>query len=175
MFQRHIEMLLLLIVLSGWLPGCSAAGEGLPPAVDLQADGQTARAQGLPIVLFFHTTTCPFCREVEDLYLTRMQRENTQQPQFILRTVEISQSRPLVVFDGTRTDHRSYAKQQKVTLVPTLRFLGPDGEELAPDLVGLTPRDFYGAYLDDAIETAGKKMRHVTPAPPQASAKSGKL
>lgn len=152
---------LLFVVLSLLLSGCSEARDGLPVAVDLRADGQLARAQRLPIVLFFHSTTCPFCREVEDLYLARLQKGNENVPQFLLRTVEVSQTQPLVIFDGTRTDYRAFAKRQGVTLVPHLRFLGPDGEPLAPDLVGLTSRDFYGAYLEGSISDAGEKLRRA--------------
>jgi len=149
----------LLFVLSLLLCGCSEAREGVPPATDLHADAQTARAQRLPIVLFFYKENCPFCREVEEVYLARLQDENEKTPFFLLRAVEISQTEPLVSFDGTRTDYRAFAKKQGVTLVPHLRFLGPDGEVLAPDLVGLTTRDFYGGYLEDSIATAGEKMR----------------
>jgi thioredoxin-related protein len=153
----------LIAVLSLFLTGGSAAGDALPAAVDLQADAQLARAQHLPIVLFFHSTTCPFCREVEDLYLTRLQKENEKAPRFLLRTVEINQSQPLVSFDGSSTDYRRFAKQQGVKLVPHLRFLGPNGEALAPDLIGLTLRDFYGAYLEDSIAAAGEKLHKRAP------------
>ena len=91
--------------------------------------------------------------------MTRLQKDNAKTPQFLLRTVEINQTQPLVSFDGSSTDYRAFAKQQGVRLVPHLRFLGPDGEVLAPDLVGLTPRDFYGAYLEDSISSAGEKLR----------------
>ena len=149
----------LFAVLSLFLSGCSEARDALPVAVDLRADGQLARAQRLPIVLFFHSTTCPYCREVEELYLARLQRENEIAPQFLLRTVETSRTQPLVAFDGTRTDYRTFAKRQGVTLVPHLRFLGPDGEPLAPDLVGLAPPDFYGSYLEGSIGSASEKLR----------------
>ena len=152
---------LLFVVLAPILSGCSEVRDTLPAAVDLRADAQRARAQRLPIVLFFHSTTCPYCREVEDLYLARLQKENERVPQFLLRTVEVSQTQALVTFDGTRTDQRAFAKRQGVTLVPHLRFLGPDGEALAPDLVGLTPRDFYGAYLEGSINSAGEKLRRI--------------
>ena len=147
---------ILFLVLSLLLSACSEARDALPMAVDLRADGQLARAQRLPIVLFFHSTTCPFCREVEDLYLTRLQKEYEREPQFLLRTVEISQAQALVAFDGTMTDQHTFAKRQGVTLVPHLRFLGPDGAALAPDLVGLASRDFYGAYLEESIRSAGE-------------------
>ena len=144
-----------------FLSACSEARDVLPAAADLRADGQLARAQRLPIVLFFHSTTCPFCREVEDLYLARLQKENESVPQFLLRSVEVSQTQALVAFDGTRTDQRAFAKRQGVTLVPHLRFLGPDGEPLVPDLVGLTSRDFYGAYLEGSISSAREKLRRA--------------
>ncbi len=153
----------LFVTLSLFLSGCSEAREALPVAADLRADGQMARAQRLPIVLYFHSTTCPYCREVEDIYLAPLQKENERTPRFLLRTVEISQRKTLVLFDGTRTDQRTFAKRQGVTLVPYLRFLGPDGEMLAPDLAGLTTRDFYGAYLEAAISTAGEKLRRRGP------------
>ncbi len=148
----------LFVALSLFLSGCSEAREALPVVADLRADGQLARVQRLPIVLYFHSTTCPYCREVEDIYLSPLQKENERTPRFLLRTVEISQTKTLVLFDGTRTDQRTFAKRHGVTLVPHLRFLGPDGEMLAPDLAGLTTRDFYGAYLEAAISTAGEKL-----------------
>ena len=152
---------LLFVALFLPLSGCSGPRDVLPAAVDLRADGQLARAQRLPIVLFFYSTTCPFCREVEDLYLARLHKENESAPQFLLRTVEVSQTQSLMTFDGTRTDQRTFAKRQGVTLVPHLRFLGPDGESLAPDLVGVASRDFYGAYLEGSISSAGDKLRRA--------------
>jgi len=157
--SRRCLLRYLIAVLALLVSSCSEARDVLPVAENLQTDAQVARAQSLPIVLFFHSTTCPYCREVEDLYLRRLQRENLSRPQFLLRTVEIGQTQPLIVFDGTKTSPRAFAKEQGVSLVPHLRFLGPDGEALAPDLVGLTPRDFYGAYLESSISSAGEKLR----------------
>jgi len=160
MFQLRIPQY-LFVALFLLLSGCSEASDSLPAAVDLRADAQQARTRQLPIVLFFHSTSCPYCREVEDLYLAQLQRENARVPQFLLRTIEISQAQALVAFDGSRTDYRTFAKQQGVTLVPHLRFLGPDGAALAPDLVGLTSRDFYGGYLESSISNARAKLRRA--------------
>lgn len=153
----------VLVLWSALLGGCTAAGEALPVAVDLRADAQEVRARRLPIVLFFHSTTCPFCRELEELYLKPLQKKNEQAPRFLLRTVEISETRPLVAFNGSKTDFRAFARQQGVSLVPHLRFLGPDGEALAPDLVGLTTREFYSVYLEDSIRGAGEALGQRAP------------
>lgn len=152
--------LLLLLFLTPVLLGATA--EDLPVAVDLHADAQVARAGRLPIVLFFYSRSCPFCREVEEMYLKPLQKENSQRPRFLLRRVEIDALRPLVSFTGSKTDFRQFAQEHKVTLVPHLRFVGPDGERLAPDLVGLSSRDFYGGYLDDSIAHARAKLRKPT-------------
>lgn len=149
----------LILMLASLLISDGAASESLPVAMDLQADARTARAQHLPIVLFFHSRSCPFCREVEELYLLPMLKETEKKPRFLLRAVEINETRPLVAFDGTRTDSRAFATQQGVSLVPYLRFIGPDGKPLVPDLVGLASRDFYNAYLEESINTARDKLR----------------
>ena len=40
------------------------------------------------------------------------------------------------------------------------KFFGPDGYETAQDLVGLTTVDYYGGYLDAAIEESLAQLRH---------------
>jgi hypothetical protein len=129
-----------------------------PAAINLQADGEHARAERLPIVLFFHSRACPFCREVEEFYLRPLLNDNLRRPRFILRAVEVDQAWMLRDFAGRATDMRAFARAQGVTLVPHLRFLGPDGAPLAPDLRGIASRDFYAGYLEDAIAGAGAKM-----------------
>ena len=109
--------------------------------------------------MFFYSKNCPFCREVEELYLKPLQKENIKAQGFLLRRIEISETHPLVSFAGMKTDFRGFAQEQKVTLVPHLRFVGPKGERLAPDLVGLSSRDFYGGYLDDSIAQARAKLQ----------------
>jgi hypothetical protein len=133
-----------------------AANPALPAARNLAADAHAAR---VPIVLFFHSQSCPYCRQVEDTYLPLALRDNAPTPRFILRTVDIHSAASLIGFDGETTDMRRFAAAQGVRLVPHLRFLGPDGRPLAPDLIGLNPPDFYSGYLDEAIREAYGKMR----------------
>lgn len=151
--------ILAIIALLFLPPAIAQGGEMLMPARNLRTDGAQARAQRLPIVLFFRTADCPFCRQIEDQYLPALLRENARQPMFILRTVEIDSARPVTDFDATVTDMRGFAGRQKVRLVPHLRFVGPDGEALVPDLVGLTTPDFYAAYLEGSIRAAGDRLR----------------
>jgi hypothetical protein len=156
-----MQSLSRVLLLAGLLFGsaCSRAHEPLPAAQDLRADGVEARRTGLPIMLYFYSRTCPYCREVEEDYLRPLLAGNTDQPRFLLRSVETDAARPLTGFDGMATTMQAFSRRQGVTLVPHLRFVGPEGAPLAPDLVGLTLRDFYGGYLEDSINQAGAKMR----------------
>jgi hypothetical protein len=148
-----------LLVIVALLSAGAAGGESLPPARDLKVDGELSRAQRLPVVLFFYSATCPFCRQVEELYLGPLAKENEKTPKFILRTVDIDGTQSLRGFDGASTEMRRFATQQGVRLVPHIRFLGPEGQALAPDLLGLSSPDFYAGYLEDSINTARDRLR----------------
>jgi thiol-disulfide isomerase/thioredoxin len=157
--MRRTPIITALLVICLALSGFAGASEGLPPATDLQADGRLARAQRLPIVLFFHSTSCPYCRQVEDLYLRPLVGENARSPRMILRAVEIDAPLAMKDFGGATTDMRTFASRQGVGLVPNIRFLGPDGAPLAPELLGYSSPDFYAGYLEDAIRSATQKLR----------------
>jgi len=157
--MRKTPIIPALLVVAAIFPGFAAASEGLPPATDLQTDGRLAQAQRLPIVLFFHSASCPYCRQVEDLYLRPLAGENARTPRMVLREVEIDAPVPMKDFRGARTDMRAFASRQGVKLVPSIRFLGPDGTPLVPELLGYSSPDFYAGYLEDAIRSATRKLR----------------
>jgi hypothetical protein len=48
-------------------------------------------------------------------------------------------------------------QRYRITMVPTVLFLGPQGE-IAERLIGYGSRDFYGAYLNERIANAKKKL-----------------
>lgn len=148
-----------LLVVAAMFSGFAVAGQHLPPATDLQSDGRLAHAQRLPIVLFFHSTSCSYCRQVEDLYLRPLAGENARAPRVILRAVEIDVPAAMKDFAGATTDMRTFATRQGAGRVPSVRFLGPDGASLAPELLGYSSPDFYAGYLEDAIRSATQKLR----------------
>jgi len=158
--MRTIPIVTALLGVSALFSAFAAAGQGLAAATDLQADGGLARAQRLPVVLFFHSTSCPYCRQVEDLYLRPLAGDNARAPRVILRAVEIDAPAAMKDFAGARTDMRTFAARQGVGLVPNIRFLGPDGSPLAPELLGYSSPDFYAGYLEDAIASATRKLRN---------------
>ena len=148
---------LLVTVLA--LLSCAEAREQVPPLTDMPAESAASRAQAQPIVLFFHSRTCPYCRLVEENYLHWVMIENKRVPRIRLRAVDIDSDAKMIGPDGGVTTPRAYAQAQGVRLVPHVRFLGPDGEKLSADLIGASIPDFYQGYLEDNISEAETKLK----------------
>lgn len=149
---------LLILALAAGAPAAQAV-PNLPPALDLRADAEQARRARVPLLVFFSAYSCPYCREVEALYLQPMHADPASAGRVMIRVVLIDSRRALYDFDGRRTDHAAWAGRHGVALTPTIKFLDPAGRELAPALVGLGTREFYGGYLEDAIDRALGRLR----------------
>ncbi len=142
------------------LAGAVAAGAAgtvrasdLPAAVNLQRDIAEAAERGEPLVLMVTLVGCAFCDVVRRLYLQPM----NAQGRVPVRQIEMRSRAELRGPTGQPTRGADLASQWKVTMAPTLLFLGPGGAEIAPRLVGYS-EDFYGGYLDDALATARQRL-----------------
>jgi hypothetical protein len=65
----------------------------------------------------------------------------------------------LVDFAGRRTTSADFSKQVQAQFAPTVMFHGPDGAALAESIVGFRLADFYGAYLNSAIEESRARLQ----------------
>jgi len=140
-------------------PAGLLAAEPLKAATNLQSDGAASRRSRLPIVIFFYSRTCPYCREVEENYLRPLLAENVKAPRFLFAAVDVNSSSHLVDFRGQVTTMRDFARKSGIAVVPFLRFVGPDGSVVAPDIVGLTLRDFYSGYIEDSLQRGIATLR----------------
>ena len=153
--SRSLPLWLSLLALLS----CAEAREPVPPLADLRAEAAASRQRGQPLVLFFHSRTCPYCRLVEEEYLRWVMEDNARSPRILLRAVDIDSDAKLAGLNGEVTTPRAYARAQGVRLVPHLKFTGPDGEPLSTDLIGVSIRDYYAGYLEDAIRESEEKLR----------------
>ena len=65
----------------------------------------------------------------------------------------------MVGFDGTPTTHAAIAREQGIRGAPEVVFWDSRGRALAEPLRGMLLPDFYSAYLDEALETAIRRLR----------------
>ncbi|MEK9952802.1 MAG: hypothetical protein VW687_11690 [Curvibacter sp.] len=126
----------------------------LPRALDLQHELATALARQQPLVLMVSLDACAYCHIVREHHLAPLQQQGLPVVQ-----VDMRSRRPLKGLDGRLIVHDDFVRARRVSVAPTVLFLGPQGEELAERLVGGSIPDFYGAYLDQRLEQARTRLR----------------
>lgn len=159
MTQPIATVLLFGVLALGALP---AAAESLPVARDFQQDTLTAGARPKPVLVFFTADFCPYCRQVEELYLRPLHARGDFGGNILMRVVRTDSRRTLRDFDGCQTDHESFARREGGTFTPVVRLYAPDGRELAPALTGYSSPDLYLGMLEQAIETSIAQLRQKT-------------
>jgi thioredoxin-related protein len=127
-----------------------AAPYSLPIAKALDDDVARAVQQKKPLIVMVSLEGCPFCKLVRESYLPSVQREQN------IAVVQLDMRKTTPVKDalGRQTTHGQLIKDWGVKVAPTLLFLGADGVEIAPRLVGAAVPDFYDAYLQERIDKA---------------------
>lgn len=147
------------VAVLGLLPALAAADALLPEAGDLAADGRTATIKGTPILIEMARRGCTYCEKVREDFLKPMVRSGDYRGRVIFRQLHVDAELPLTDFDGRRIKPRKFARRYHVGLTPAVLLLDAKGRLLAKPLVGLTTEDFYGAFLDEAIDKAVARLR----------------
>jgi len=150
---------LLLALLLALAPLACATGPTVPLASDLAADGRLAAERRLPILLVVAASDCPYCVQLEEDFLKPMLISGDYDDRVIIRKIEIDQADLLRDFDGRLVTPSELADRYRASLTPTMLFLDPQGRELVERMVGLTTPDFFGGYLDQAIDAAREALR----------------
>ena len=110
---------------------------------------------GWMTIALFSQRDCKFCEEVRENYLRPMVR--SRRPRIAAAEFELNGTRRIRDWTERGTTEAEFAREHKARFAPTLMFFGPTGEVLAEPIVGLS-RDFFGAYLEQRIQTASKAI-----------------
>lgn len=135
------------------------AEEGVPYARNLQRDGELASSKNGVVLVMFSGEYCGYCERVLNEFLVPMSRNPEYQAKVVMRRVDNTGLTTVRAFDGSVEDHRKFTASQGVGMVPTVVLFDRNGRRLGKPLVGLTTVDYYGAYLDEAIDKALAKVR----------------
>ncbi len=150
-------------LLGGLILACSPAAaldaSGVQPAHDLRAEAVAAAKGGAPLLVIFSRDDCKFCKAIKRDYLEPMARQPRHRDRLVIREIRQDSEQALTTFTGEKTTHASFARAEKVKLVPVVAFYGPDGKALADPIVGVRLPDFYQSYLDDGVDSASRKLQ----------------
>ena len=105
---------------------------------------------GEPLVVLVSLPGCPFCERIRRSHLLPLQRE---QGQGVVQ-LDLGTATSVIDFDGVQRSHDAVVRSWRVTMAPTVLMFDAAGAEIAERLVGAGLADFYGAYLDQRLQTA---------------------
>jgi hypothetical protein len=139
-------------VLCGLLPVAVLAESlrEIPSAKSLQFEIAAALKALSPLVVFVSLDNCPFCKIARNNYLIPLMSEQAVP----IVQVNFRHATSVVDWHGNTTTQDQLIRAWGVKVAPTVLFLGKEGREVAPRLVGGSTSDFYGAYLEERIRTA---------------------
>ena len=140
------------------VPASAANAEGLPYVQDFTVEGKAAQAKHLPILVLFMSPHCVYCEKVLREFLLPMTRNADYKTKVIMRQIDIGSNAKLRDFNGVMTTQKQFASASRVQLIPTVKLFDSQGKELTEPIIGLLTVDFYGGYLDNAIDEALAKV-----------------
>ena len=135
----------------------------LPFATNLSLDAKLAREKQIPILILFSMQDCPFCKRVREEILIPTTLNAEYDNKVILLEVDGANHAKMIDFDGKITTQANFVARNRVGLTPTVKFFDPQGREVANPIVGLVTVDYYGGFLDQAIDTSIAKIRGALP------------
>ncbi|MCY1262773.1 hypothetical protein D9M68_220650 [compost metagenome] len=138
-----------LLAAAAGMPAAAASPAHLPPATDLGAHGTEAARRGEPLVVLVSMPGCSYCDAVRRNYLGPQAAAG----EIAVRELDMTADTPLRDADGSLTTARAWAQAHQVRVAPTVLFLDRQGRAAAGPLRGMQP-DFYGAYLEQALDQA---------------------
>lgn len=140
-----------LAILTGF--GAVAATAHLPPVTDIGAQSAAAATHGEPLVVLVSLPGCSYCETVRTNYLA----PQVAAGDIAAREIDMTADTPIRDADGTMTTARRWAQARNISVAPTVLFLDRNGRNLAKPLRGMQA-DFYGAYLEQAIDEARARV-----------------
>ncbi|MHB9102254.1 MAG: thioredoxin family protein [Sulfuricella sp.] len=152
----------LLAIILAWFTAAGAHAQDkveIPLVRDFTLEATNARTKNLPILVMFSRHDCVFCTQVLQEFLLPMRRNAEYESKVIMRLVDVGSSTPLRTFSGKATTHARFARENRIKLIPTIKWFDSEGRELTEPLIGLSTPDYYGGFLDQRIDEALAKMR----------------
>lgn len=131
----------------------SAAQPGLPAAADLAQDAEAMRSARMPMVVLYSQARCSYCDEART-YLVPMAKDPANAQRALFRQIDLDSDAALTDFAGQATTHRRLARTLGAKFTPTVAVLDAEGRTLGEPIVGMRLADFYGQYVENAIDEA---------------------
>ncbi len=119
---------------------------------DFSRLAKTAKNQQKLIMLEVSASYCSYCLKIEEEILKPMLRSGDYDADVLIRKVNIDSFDNLRDFEGNTISGSTLARQFEIKVTPTLIFLNSQNQEVSKRIVGVNSLDYFGSYVDEAIE-----------------------
>ena len=157
-FTRQLGVAVSVLLLSASAYGETSAVLSTP--ADFNVTGRYALRERLPVLVLFSSSDCGYCTFVKEGFLEPMLKSGDYEDKVLIRIVNIDSGDDVRDFSGELVDSDDFAERYDVQLTPTVTLLDNNGNELVERVVGLGTVEYYGSFLDKAIEASLKKLGH---------------
>ena len=145
----------LILLLALVAPSAMVAAEG---DYDWAGIGAEARERGQPIALLVTGPDCGYCERLHREFLDNPTTGHTLAGGAITREISRDTGGKVTDFDGERIRTRLFLARYDIFATPTLLFLSPEGEPLAPALVGFNGAQAYGELVATRLAHANHNL-----------------
>ena len=151
---------MLLILGFAGMGDANLAGD-VPLASNLVEEGRRAEQACMPLLLEFAAEYCEYCTLLEEEILKPMLLNRDYDRRVLMRKLVLDTGSRLPSFTGKQVHPADLASQYNIQVTPTLLFVDANGRELSERMVGVSTLDYYGGYLDQALDASRQRLREL--------------
>lgn len=148
-----------IICLSILVAPCVYADSQLVPVDDLSRFGVESIEHKRVVIVMVTQPDCGFCEYVKSAHIEPMLRNGTLPNIAVVRELDLA-GLSFTDFSGDSISPGQFARRYDAEFSPSMLFLSDDGVQLHEPIIGVRNREFYGYYLDKAIEQSVKLLNH---------------
>lgn len=113
---------------------------------------EQARRENKVIMLEMSASYCGYCKTLEEEIIKPMLRSGDYTGTVLIRKLDIDSHYPMRDLDGADSSPAKLSHRMGVYVTPTLIFLDGRGREVAERIIGINSLDFFGGYVDQALQ-----------------------
>lgn len=126
----------------------------IDPISDFATLGVELASSKRLLVLIVDQPGCEYCAYIYDNEIKPLLRAGNFQTAAVFGRIDMTSDASVIDFQGDVATARDFAQRYHAAMTPTVMFLSSDGTLLHESIVGVSSRDYYGYYLEKAINDA---------------------
>lgn len=151
--KRHTIKMLLVILVIFYAPFSMSDRGGLPIAKDLQALGQKAAEQNIPIAILFAAEGLKSTTNIKEEAILPALYSGQLDGYVLMREINVNTADSTIDFYGEAIDNSEFKALYNLTTLPVVVFVNSDGNVIEEQLIS-GAYDYYFHYLKSSINRA---------------------